>query len=60
MTRIEHLFDPDTVRRVYDRIDRERKEIETMRAVSNAPAVNVISLAAYRQKIMGDGGVVVS
>lgn len=60
MTRIEHLFDPDTVRRVYARIDRERQEIETMRAVSNAAAVNVISLAAYRQKIISDGGVVVS
>ncbi|OCJ68634.1 hypothetical protein A6U97_08260 [Agrobacterium tumefaciens] len=60
MTRIEHLFDPDTVQRVYARIDREREEIETMRAVSNAAAVNVISLAAYRQKIINDGGLVVS
>ncbi|WP_421611914.1 hypothetical protein [Agrobacterium tumefaciens] len=60
MTRIEHLFDPDTVQRVYARIDREREELETMRAVSNAAAVNVISLAVYRQKIINDGGLVVS
>lgn len=60
MTRIEHLFDPDTVQRVYARIDREKREIETMGAISNAAAVNVISLAVYRQKVMSDGGVVVS
>lgn len=60
MTRIEHLFDPDTVQRVYARIDREKREIETMGAISNAAAVNVISLAVYRQKFMSDGGVVVS
>ena len=60
MTRIEHLFDADTVQRVYARIDRERREIETMSAVSNSAAVNVISLAAYRQKVVEEGGVVVS
>lgn len=60
MTRIEHLFDPDTVQRVYARMDRERREVETMSAVSTTAAMNVISLSAYKRMIMKESGGVVS
>lgn len=58
MTRIEHLFDPETVQRVYARIDRERRENEAMRSADKTAVGSVVSLSAYRQRMNEKSGVV--
>ncbi|WP_164833189.1 hypothetical protein [Sinorhizobium meliloti] len=56
MTRIEECFPPDIVRAVYDRLKNEAKQTQEpiIRAVSN-----VVSLTAYRQRVMNEGRKVV-
>lgn len=58
MTRIEECFPPNIVQAVYDRLKREAAQSVAIRRDSCDS--NVVSLAAYRQKMMQEGTTVVS
>lgn len=53
MTRIEECFPASIVRAVYDRLQHDKEKSK-----DNQTVTNVISLSAYRQKIIKEGGVV--
>lgn len=57
MTRFEEYFPPDIVRAVYDRIEREEQHAAERR--SDGGENNVISLLAYRQRLIAEGPKVV-
>lgn len=57
MTRIEECFPPDIVQAVYDRLKRDAAGSVELR--TNYNTNNVVSFAAYRQKMMQEGAEVV-
>lgn len=57
MTRFEDCFPPDIVRAVHQRLKNDGKQTDRADETSVS---NVISLAAYRQKMMREGTNVVS
>ncbi|OBZ96738.1 hypothetical protein ADU59_03080 [Pararhizobium polonicum] len=61
MTRIEECFPPDIVRAVYARLTSDTEPAVGLRSDGQGITIsNVVSLAAYRLKVIGEEAKVVS